>query len=168
MRSTFRARRGLEYLMALVIFLGPSIGHADPAIDPAKAASEHPVQERPNNDDEFASDFVHLTANQVTDFTNRAINGSPDAALTLGHFYKTIGDPLLPRVTYWYQIAVENGSKDAMYYLGAILVQKFDKTSKRRGVYWLKRAASECDDKYRKFAETSLDELRRFGQLKDK
>ncbi|TWB33311.1 TPR repeat protein [Nitrospirillum viridazoti] len=75
-----------------------------------------------------------------------ALSGETDAAMRLGRFYLNMKKESPDQGVRWLEIAYQNGSKDAMYLLGLNLFRSKNINSRLRGVYWLKRASTECGE----------------------
>jgi len=85
-----------------------------------------------------------------------AVDGSPEAALSLGRSYALNNGPS-DEALHWLSIAVENGSKDAMYDLGVYLALRSDPLYKERAKYWLKRVIREGSPDDQANAKTHLE-----------
>jgi hypothetical protein len=85
-----------------------------------------------------------LTKDEVSRYHGEALDGSAEAATKLANYY---GFVVLnfEKELYWLQIAAENGDIKAMYSYWVIASQDEDADVRRRGTFWLKRAASLGD-----------------------
>lgn len=81
-----------------------------------------------------------IPENDLPHLENEAIEGSPDAALRL-HLYYEVAHVDLKKSLFWARIAAENGSPVGQYDLGLKLQNNPDSRSRKRGNFWLKRAA---------------------------
>jgi hypothetical protein len=91
-----------------------------------------------------------------------ALAGSSEAAERLGDFY-SINTAGSQEGIYWLTIAVENGSKSAIYKLGFALHLSSDLKDRKRALFWLRIAAKsnlEPD------ATGAKDDLRELGAEK--
>jgi TPR repeat protein len=70
-----------------------------------------------------------------------ALAGSPASASKLAQYYKD--DERV--ISYWRQIAAENGDPIQQYNLWFDLKQKSDLLSQKRALYWLRRSAAAGD-----------------------
>lgn len=88
-------------------------------------------------------EFV-LTASDVARYREQALDGSMDAASKLAAFYGTVKLDT-DQDLYWTQIAAENGSVAAMHDYWVVARLSNNPDERRRGLFWLKRAASLGD-----------------------
>jgi TPR repeat protein len=70
-----------------------------------------------------------------------AIDGSPDAAIQVERHVAMIQGPSKEALK-WALIAAENGSVDGEYTVGFILRYDPDADSRRRALFWLRRAST--------------------------
>ncbi|WP_145754851.1 hypothetical protein [Nitrospirillum amazonense] len=97
-----------------------------------------------------------IPSDRIGEIERSALTGSVDSAIKLANYYLKIRDRYSLEGIHWLEIAYENGSKEAMYTLGSNLIDFKDKSSQLRGLYWLKRAAKECNEPYRRYAKSML------------
>ena len=102
--------------------------------------------------------YYVLSREQVTALSEKALEGSADAALRLGLYHVLTVDPYSKAGPFWLQIAVENGSREAMYRLGSVLIESHELQIKKRGRYWLLRTIAECDGAAKTFAKMAIEE----------
>ena len=89
-------------------------------------------------------DSYRLTKNQIAQLTNDALAGSGDAAVKLSAYYSNVALNF-DQGRYWTIIAAENGSAVGQYNAWDQLRTENDVDSKRRALFWLKRAAAQGD-----------------------
>lgn len=102
---------------------------------------------------------LRLAPDQIKPTEIKALDGSPEAANKLANHYQGWTNDV-EKAMYWYQIAAENGSAEAMwnYYEISSVVPFPD--WKRRGLFWLRKAAGMGD----KHAVEELADLEKEGK----
>lgn len=106
----------------------------------------------------LADSGLRLSPEQIRQNEIRALDGSPEAANQLANHYQGWTNDV-EKAMYWYQIAAENGSTEAMWnYYEVSTVATFPDWV-RRGRFWLRKAA-DLGDKH------AIDELRDEGGQK--
>ncbi|MBT2119565.1 SEL1-like repeat protein [Dyella sp. LX-66] len=93
---------------------------------------------------EFALDASQIRLNE-----EKALDGTQEAANRLAHHYEFVAVDL-DKALRWYEIAAENGSTEAMYNYWTMATQSNDPNDGRRGLFWLKKAASLGDTQSKK------------------
>jgi len=89
-----------------------------------------------------------------------AIAGSASAALKLGTSL-TINEGNSDETIYWLQIAVENGSRQAIYNLATALLTREEPQKQARGRYWLEEIMRNGPVEDRASARFLLEDLDR-------
>jgi TPR repeat protein len=91
-----------------------------------------------------------------------ALAGSQEAAIRLANgilFGDVSTKEKYLKGVYWLQIAVENGSNQSIYNLGATLSHLPEPLQQIRARYWLNRAVAECPKPLSEYAEQILIEM---------
>lgn len=88
---------------------------------------------------EFALNKVQIAA-----LEGQALDGSGDAAAKLAKYYSMVALQY-DEAIFWYQIGAENGSIEAMYGFWSMGHAGNDPKERRRGLFWLRKAASLGD-----------------------
>lgn len=143
------ARLLVKAIRCILIFLAAGNGIAYAQSNQAPLESEKIINVR--------KDFALSDAEKKL-LQEQALDGSPEAALKLGRYFLST-NPLSEDGFYWMSIAVENGSIEAIYSLGAALRYADDIRSRRRAIYWLKRAIKECPEPLSSYARDALKEI---------
>lgn len=116
--------RFVRYLLLVLLTLT--------CVTPVVATDSHAFSEQ---------EFV-LTPQQVTNLTNEALDGSGPAALRLSKFYSNVVTNL-DEAMKWALIGAENGDANCQYTAYAFLDRRISTEDRRRGLFWLKKAAEQ-------------------------
>lgn len=95
---------------------------------------------------------LRLSPDQIKQNEIKALDGSPEAANKLANHYQGWTNDV-EKAMYWYQIAAENGSTEAMWNYYSVSTSVTFPDWGRRGRFWLHKAA-DLGEKH------ALDELR--------
>lgn len=82
-----------------------------------------------------------LSKQRITELSERALDGSKEAALSLSRFYSNVSLDLDASLK-WAIIGAENGDPDCMYTAFAFLEKRESKEDRRRAAFWLGKAAA--------------------------
>ena len=85
-----------------------------------------------------------LNKGQIATLEGQALDGSIDAATKLAKYYSMV-TLQYDEAKFWYQIGAENGSAEAMYGFWSMAYAGNDSNERRRGLFWLRKAASLGD-----------------------
>ncbi|HZS56669.1 MAG TPA: hypothetical protein VFA65_19845, partial [Bryobacteraceae bacterium] len=94
----------------------------------------------------------------LPELERQAMAGSREAAHRLATYYAMIKLDN-PKATFWTEIRVENGDKNARYDLGARLAVEDDQLSKIRARYWLNQVISDGPPELVDLAKSALQSL---------
>jgi TPR repeat protein len=81
-----------------------------------------------------------LDEGRLAKFKAAAIDGDGQLALRLSAHYLLTGDR--KNAIEWARVSAENGHVDGQYQVGYLLRETDDADARRRGVFWLKKAAA--------------------------
>jgi len=85
---------------------------------------------------------AYIPGAQLTELERSALAGSAEAALKIANSHLISNGPS-DEGLYWMSIAAENGSKDALFKMGAWLELRNGDKYRIRARYWLERATKE-------------------------
>lgn len=96
-------------------------------------------KELPGSD--LATVSYGLSKQEIAEHSQKAMAGSPDAALSLTNFYWMAGRRNLVKARYWALVGAENGSPEAQFRAWQSLRISKDTLEQRRALYWLQKSA---------------------------
>jgi TPR repeat protein len=97
-----------------------------------------------------------LNKGQIAALEEQALDGSGDAAMKLAEYYFMV-TLQYDEAKHWYQIGAENGNAEAMYGFWFMANAGNDPSERRRGYFWLKKAAALGDKQSQEALKTAKE-----------